>query len=84
MTVPIDHSRPRFDGEACYKIVVQGSIPHSWEDRLAGMKVVTTDEECHNISVLRGIIRDQAELNGILETLYRLQLTILSVKRQTT
>jgi hypothetical protein len=85
MIKPIDQPSFRFDGRAHYRIVVGGSIPDSWKDRLAGMLIVTSDEEqIRGFTVLQGEITDQSELNGILETLYRLQLTIISVEQQLT
>lgn len=73
---------PRFDGEAKYKIVVQGTVPESWADRLAGMEVVASKKsDAQQRSILKGVLRDQAALNGVLETLYKLHLTIVSVKQ---
>jgi hypothetical protein len=73
---------PRFDGEAKYKIVVQGTVPESWADRLAGMEVVASKKsDAQQRSILLGVLRDQAALNGVLETLYKLHLTIVSVKQ---
>ena len=74
-------STGQFGGEACYRIVVQGSIPDSWKERLAGMALSTAEQRGGQVSVLQGVIRDQAELSGVLESLYRLQSTIVSVER---
>ena len=72
----------RFDGEAKYRIVVQGTVPESWADRLAGMKVTPgNSSDPQQRSTLEGVLRDQADLNGVLETLYRLHLTILNVQQ---
>jgi hypothetical protein len=70
-----------FGGPATYRIVVQGSLDKAWSDRLAGMEISTTsrgDEAAH--TTLVGPIRDQAELSGVLDTLYSLHLTILKVE----
>jgi hypothetical protein len=70
-----------FGGPAIYRIVVQGSLDKTWSDRLAGMEISTTsrgDKPPH--STLTGPIRDQAELSGVLDTLYGLHLTILKVE----
>ena len=70
-----------FGGPATYRIVVQGSLSEDWSDRLAGMDITTTsrgDNPPH--TTLTGPIRDQAELNGVLDTLYGLHLTILKVE----
>ena len=73
---------PRFDGEAKYKIVVQGTVPESWADRLAGMEVVASKKsDAQQRSILLGVLMDQAALSSVLETLYKLHLTIVSVKQ---
>ena len=73
---------PGFDGETKYKIVVQGTVPESWTDRLAGMEIVASKKsDAQQRSILKGVLRDQSALNGVLETLYKLHLTIVSVKQ---
>lgn len=70
-----------FCGPATYRIVVQGQLDGGWSDRLAGMVISTTDRgDKKPHTTLVGPIRDQAELNGVLETLYSLHLTILKVE----
>lgn len=64
-----------------YRIEVEGSLDHAWFDRLGAMRVLKTaaghKSDC---TVLQGQVRDQAELSGILTTLYELHLRLLSVK----
>lgn len=70
-----------FGGPATYRIVVQGAVGESWSDRLAGMAITTAHREIgapH--TTLLGQIRDQAALQGVLDTLYALHLPILEVK----
>jgi hypothetical protein len=82
VTNQLQDDNPRFDGAAKYRIVVQGTVPESWADRLAGMKVTTArSSACHQRSTLEGVLKDQADLNGVLETLYRLHLTIVNVQQ---
>jgi hypothetical protein len=70
-----------FGGPAIYRIVVQGVLDGAWSDRLAGMEITTTSRwDRPPLTTLVGPIRDQAELNGVLETLYGLHLTILKVE----
>lgn len=65
---------------ACYQITVQGRLDPIWSDRLAGMQIYLQDsEERKPISVLVGQLRDQAEMLGVLNGLYALQLPIVSV-----
>jgi hypothetical protein len=66
---------------ATYRIEVDGHLDESWSDRLAGMQISSrkrTDET--TVTVLIGRIRDQAELAGVLNTLYELHLPLLSVE----
>ncbi len=70
-----------FSGPATYRIVVQGALNEYWRDRLADLSVTVTYRpgEAPRTTLL-GRIRDQAELNGVLDTLYGLHLPILSVE----
>jgi hypothetical protein len=69
-----------FAGPATYRIVVQGVLGEHWRDRLAGLAISTTYPTGHAPrTTLVGRIRDQAELNGVLDTLYGLHLPILAV-----
>ncbi len=72
----IDFMRP-----ATYRIVVQGVLSERWRDRLAGLAITTTHRPGEVArTTLVGRIRDQAELNGVLDTLYGLHLPIVSVE----
>lgn len=72
----------RFEGPACYHIVVQGELNDSWVERLGDLKKTGTHSE-HGLAstTLKGLVRDQTQLNGILDTLYSLHLPILMVER---
>jgi len=77
-------ARLDFGGPARYRIVVQGTVAPSFVGRLGDMTVASLDREGgFPRTTLSGEVRDQAELNGILETLYGLHLPILSVQRTT-
>ena len=70
-----------FDKNREYRIRVQGSLDESWSNRLGGMRIITNiqaDQE--QVTILTGPLRDQAELSGVLNTLYELHLTLLSVE----
>lgn len=70
-----------FAGPARYRIVVQGVLSEHWRDRLAGLAITTASPPgAAPRTTLLGGIRDQAELNGVLDTLYNLHLPILSVE----
>lgn len=72
----------RFGGPGTYRIVVLGALSEELSDRLAGMAItITSWGDAPARTHLTGRIRDQAELRGVLESLYGLHLPILSVER---
>ncbi len=64
------------DDAAIYHIRVQGQLDESWADWLGGLTITPQPDE---VTLLSGSIIDQAALHGILDRLYGLNLTILSV-----
>ena len=71
----------RIEAPATYRIRVQGSLDKSWSDSLAGMGITTEDQgDSAPVTVLLGRVMDQAELTGVLNSLYELHLPILSVE----
>ncbi len=82
MTTPSSNGDIEFGGPATYNIVVQGSLGPEWGERMADMAIATISYEGKSSkTTLRGPIRDQAELNGVLETLYGMHLPILKVEK---
>ena len=70
-----------FGGPATYRIVVKGALEQHWSDRLAGLAITTTQQPGESPhTALVGLLRDQAQLNGVLETLYDLHLPIIRVE----
>jgi len=68
---------------ATYIIDVEGLLDESWSERLAGMNVKTIKRNnLPLVTILSGRLTDQAELLGVLNTLYNLRLTLISVRRQ--
>jgi hypothetical protein len=66
---------------ATYSIKVQGYLDENRSDFLGGMTITATSQEDKGVvTTLVGRIRDQAELAGVLNTLYELHLPILSVE----
>ena len=59
-----------------YEIHVKGQLDDSWSDWLEGLEVKLLD---NGEMILFGTIGDQAALMGILNKLYRLNLSLLSV-----
>lgn len=66
---------------ATYRIEVEGHLNESWSDRLAGMRITSRERaDQTKVSILIGRMRDQAELSGVLSSLYELHLPILKVE----
>jgi hypothetical protein len=66
---------------ATYFIQVEGTLDGSWSDRLAGMRINSLKRaDQTTVTSLIGTVMDQAELTGVLNSLYELHLPILSVK----
>ena len=71
----------RFDMPASYCIEIQGYLDASWSDRLAGMHISTCQGENQApVATLTGRVRDQAELAGVLGTLYEMHLVLLKLE----
>jgi hypothetical protein len=69
-----------FDGPGRYRICVQGYLDHSWSDRLGGMQIQAPDPEApQQVTTLTGELIDQAALSGVLNTIYDMHMTLLSV-----
>lgn len=65
---------------ASYCIKVQGRLDETWSDRLAGMQIKTTSRGDIKVTILSGHVRDQAELLGVLNSLYELHMPLLSLE----
>ena len=78
-TLPADDLR--FDRPALYRIRVSGQLSASWSDRLGGMTItVFSADTGPRVTSLVGELSDQADLAGVLNTLYGLHLPVLSVE----
>ena len=75
-----------FSAPGYYRIEVQGHLCQDWFDRFGAMQVEAhtpqTDDDVtdDDVTVLQGRVSDQAQLSGILNTLYELHLPLLTVK----
>ena len=66
---------------ATYRIEVEGALDESWSDRLAGLRIRSHQRADESMmTTLSGRLRDQAELSGVLNSLYELHLPILKVE----
>lgn len=70
------------DRPPIYQIEVQGKLNEQWSDWLAGL-TISHAPACSEapVTMLTGPITDQAALRGILNRLWDLNLTLLSVAR---
>jgi hypothetical protein len=70
-----------FDGPARYQILVKGSIPAKWSDRMDGMSIrQAAANNGEPVTTLEGELADQAALTGVINMLYELHLPIISVR----
>ena len=67
---------PRQEVEAFYEIRVKGHLDLSWSDWLGGLAITPQPD---GETLLAGLVVDQAALHGILDRLYAMNLSILSV-----
>ncbi len=82
MTKATEPTDLKFGGPADYRIVVQGPLSEDWSGRLSGMSIRCEQAgDAKPRTTLVGPLRDQTELNGVLETLYSLHLSILRVEK---
>jgi hypothetical protein len=69
---------------ATYRIEVEGDLDESLSDRLGSMRITKRRREDQTaVTTLEGRVRDQAELSGVMNSLYELHLPILSVQNLT-
>ena len=71
-----------FDRPGTYRIRVIGLLDESWSERLGGLRIkaCSLKDQKGPVTELVGKVRDQAELAGLLNSLYELHLTLLSVE----
>ena len=71
-----------FDSPATYQIQVQGRLAAGWSELLEGMTIQESGLKSGvPVTTLRGKLPDQAALAGVLNQLYLLHMTVLSVAR---
>lgn len=70
-----------FDTPVPYRIQVQGRVASNWSDRLQGMDIrQAASDTGYIVSTLTGELPDQTALAGVLNALYEMHLTVLSVE----
>jgi hypothetical protein len=71
----------QFSAPGNYIIEVRGHVQSDWANRFGSLQVITPPaKQGEAITFLQGIVNDQAELAGILNTLYELHMPLLSVQ----
>jgi hypothetical protein len=63
-----------------YRIQARGTLDESWSDSVGGMNIVIQQDGDEIITSLTGKLPDQAALSAVLNLLYDLGLTLLSVE----
>jgi hypothetical protein len=67
----------------CYHIVVAGELDPSWSAWLGNMEIARSlSREGEPLTILSGIIPDQAALRGVLNKIWDLRLVLVSVTRE--
>ena len=74
-----------FDRPGNYRIRIEGTLDKNWSERLGNMAIARPSKTAgrgkkRSVTVLEGFMRDQAELVGVVNTLYNLHLTLLSLE----
>jgi hypothetical protein len=70
-----------FDRPGNYRIRFEGFWDKKWSARLGGLRITTSKTgDQKSVTVLEGLVRDQAELTGVMNALYQRHLTLLSVE----
>jgi len=81
MTHENDRKHLKLGMPATYSIEVEGHLDEHWSDRLGGMRITRRRRaDQSTVTTLTGRVKDQAELTGVINSLYELHLPILSVE----
>ncbi len=60
-----------------YEIIVQGALDGSWSDWFNGMAINYAD----GVTTLRGKVKDQSVLRGMLSKIWDLNMTLISINQ---
>ena len=72
----------KFTSPATYRIFIKGFLDESWSDRLNGMTIdhLNTDAGALPVTKLCGKVQDQAELLGVLNSIYEMHLPLVTLE----
>ena len=75
----IQENDPRMQGctPQVYQIKIQGNLDHSWSAWFNGLRITCEG----NVTTMTGVVPDQAALRGLLDRIWNLNLTLISVAR---
>jgi hypothetical protein len=63
--------------QAIYQIKIRGKLDESWSQWFEGFQLYCCDED----TIITGPVKDQVALRSMLETLWDLNLTVISLAR---
>ncbi len=67
-----------------YQILVEGTVNPAWAKCLAGLTITVRELPAQpTVSLLSGPLADQGALQGVLDTLFMLNLPLIRVERCT-
>jgi hypothetical protein len=70
------------DERAIYHIRIRGLLDESWSDNLSGMRISSVKKAAGSReTLLTGELTDQAALMGVLNTLYDMGFSLISVAK---
>ncbi len=65
-----------------YLVTIEGKIDISWSDWLGGLEIVLRKEaDGTHVTILSGVLADQAALRGLLNLLWDMNLVLRSVQQ---
>lgn len=76
------HVEPKLtlDCPATYQIIIQGRLGTDWSDWFDGLKLINeSDARGSAVTILTGLVADQAALHGLLGKIYNLGLPLLAI-----
>ncbi len=78
--MPINTANLNVHGPACYCIHARGTLDARWSRWLHELELVVESDADGSVVTLRGTLRDQAELMGVLNHLSQMGLPLISVE----
>jgi hypothetical protein len=69
----------KFSGPAKYRLIIKGYVPQGRQDLFGSLKI-TEDSGTDFKTIMEGEFLDQAQLAGVINTLYSLRLPLVEVQ----